>query len=115
LNSGSTGEEAFLKNLRKSQNGAGKSATSSAPGEDYLLQARSREFVYPENPVVHLIHEKMDTDYEEKRSKRDKGPSSCFYGTFTLKGEQKEACRHDSSILPRHPLHQGKSGIVPYL
>jgi hypothetical protein len=64
-----TGEEAFLENLRKSRNETGNSATSSAPGEDYLLQARSREFVYPENPVVHLIHEKMDTNYKEKRSK----------------------------------------------
>jgi hypothetical protein len=43
--------------------------TSSAPGKDYLLQARSREFVHPENPVVHLIHGKMDTDYKEKRNK----------------------------------------------
>jgi hypothetical protein len=65
--SGSTGEKAFLENLQKSRNEAGNSATSSALGEDYLLQARSREFVYPENPVVHLIHRKMDTDYEEKK------------------------------------------------
>jgi hypothetical protein len=67
--SGSTGEEAFLENLRKSWNKVGNNATSSAPGKDYLRQARSREFVYPENPVVHLIHGKMDTDYKEKRSK----------------------------------------------
>jgi hypothetical protein len=37
--SGSTGEEAFLENLRKSQNEAGNSATSSASGKDYLLPA----------------------------------------------------------------------------
>jgi hypothetical protein len=65
--SGSTKEEAFLENLRKSQNGAGKSATSSAKGEYYLLQARSREFVYPENIIVHLIPEEMDTDYKGKK------------------------------------------------
>jgi hypothetical protein len=65
--SGSTGEEAFLENLRKSLNEAANSATFSAPGKDYLLQARSREFVYPKNPVVHLIHGRVDTDYEEKK------------------------------------------------
>jgi hypothetical protein len=65
--SGSTGEEAFPKNLRKSWNEAANSATSSAPGEDYLLQVRRREFIYPKNPVVHLIHRRVDTDYEEKK------------------------------------------------
>jgi hypothetical protein len=35
-----------------------KSATSSAPSEDYLLQARSRGSVYPENPTVHLLYKK---------------------------------------------------------
>jgi hypothetical protein len=94
---------------------AGNSATSSAPSEDYLLQARSREFVHPEKPVVHLIHGKMDTDYREKRNKRDKGPSSCPSSASALKGEQKEVCRHDNSILPRHPLHRGESGIVAHL
>jgi hypothetical protein len=62
-------KKSSLKISKKSRNEAGNSATSSAPGKDYLLQARSREFVYLENPVVHLIHEKMDTDYKEKRSK----------------------------------------------
>jgi hypothetical protein len=51
----------------ESRNEAGNSTTSSALGEDYLLQARTREFVHPENPVVHLIHGKMDTDYKEKK------------------------------------------------
>jgi hypothetical protein len=51
----------------------------------------------------------------KKRSKRDKGLSSYSFGTFALKGEQKEAYCHDSSILPRRPLHRGKSGIVPHL
>ena len=51
----------------------------------------------------------------KKRNKRDKGPSSCPFGTSALEGEQKEACRHDNSILPRRPLHQGESGIVPHL
>jgi hypothetical protein len=78
------------KNLRESQNEAADSATSSAPGEDYLLQVRNQEFIYPKNPVVHLVHRRVDTDYEEKRSKRDRGPSSCSSGTFTLKEGQKE-------------------------
>jgi hypothetical protein len=111
----STGEETFLKNLRKSQNEAGNSATSSVSGEDYLLQARSREFVYPENPVVHLIHGRMDTDYEKKRSEQDRGPPSCSSGTFALREGQKEACHHGNSVLPRRPLHRGKSGIVSHL
>jgi hypothetical protein len=51
----------------------------------------------------------------KKRNKRDKGPSSFPSGTSALKGEQKEACRHDNSILPRCPLHRGDSGIVPHL
>jgi hypothetical protein len=51
----------------------------------------------------------------KKRTKRDKGTSSCSSGTFALKGEQREACRHGNSILPRRPLHRGKSGIVPHL
>jgi hypothetical protein len=97
------------------RNEAGNSATSSALGEDYLLQTRNREFTYSENPIVHLIHEKMDAGCKEKRSKRNKDPSSCSSGTFALKGEQREACRHDNSILPRCPLHRGKSGIVPHL
>jgi hypothetical protein len=46
---------------------AGNSATSSAPSEDYLQQARSGKFIHPKNLVVHLIHGKMDTDYKEKK------------------------------------------------
>jgi hypothetical protein len=49
------------------------------------------------------------------RKKRNKDPSSCPSGTSALKGEQKEACRHDNSILPQRPLHRGESGIVPHL
>jgi hypothetical protein len=37
------------------------------PGKDYLLQVKSREFTYPKNPVVHLVHRGVDTDYEEKK------------------------------------------------
>jgi hypothetical protein len=66
---GSTGEKAFLNNLQESRSKAGKSATSSAPSEDYLLQAGSRGSVYPENSVVHLFYGKMDTDHKEKGSK----------------------------------------------
>jgi hypothetical protein len=113
--SGSTGEEAFPKNLRESRNEAANSAASSAPGEDYLLQVRSREFIYPKNPVVHLVHRRVDTDYEEKRSKRDRGPSSYSFCTFALKEGQKEVCHHNNSFLPRCPLHRGKSGIISHL
>jgi hypothetical protein len=66
LHSGSAREKTFLDNLWESRNEVGNSATSSAPSEDYLLEARSGEFVHPMNPVVHLIHEKMDADYKEK-------------------------------------------------
>jgi hypothetical protein len=83
--------------------------------EDYLLQARSRGSVYPENPAVHLLYGKMDMDHKEKGNKRGENSSSCSSGTSALKGEQKEACRYDSSILPRRPLHRGESGIVPRL
>jgi hypothetical protein len=65
--SGSTGEEAFLENLRESRNE--DRAISVAPGEDYLLQVRSREFIYPKNLVVHLILRRVDTDHEEKGNK----------------------------------------------
>jgi hypothetical protein len=64
-----------------------KSATSSAPSKDYLLQARSRGSVYPENPAVHLLYGKMDTDHKEKGSKRGEGSSSCSSSTSALKGE----------------------------
>jgi hypothetical protein len=62
-------KEPSSKISKKSRNEAGNIATSSAPGEDYLLQSRSREFVYPENSAVHLIHVKMDANYKEKRGK----------------------------------------------
>jgi hypothetical protein len=77
--SGSTGEEAFLENLRESQNE--DKAISVAPGEDYLLQVRSREFIYPKNPIVYLIHRRVNTDHEEKGNKRDnyKHLSMMFY------------------------------------
>jgi hypothetical protein len=35
----------FLNNLQKSQSEAGKSATSNAPSENYLLQARNRDLL----------------------------------------------------------------------
>jgi hypothetical protein len=49
----------------------------------------------------------------KKRNKRDKGSSSCPSGTSALKGEQKEACRHGNSILPRRPLHRGRVESSP--
>jgi hypothetical protein len=42
-------------------------AQPPAPSEDYLLQARSGKFTHPKNPVVHLIHRRMDTDFKEKK------------------------------------------------
>jgi hypothetical protein len=57
----------------------------------------------------------MDTDHKEKGNKQGEGSSSCSSGASTLKGEQKEACHYDGSILPRRPLHRGKSGIDPRL
>ena len=56
-------EKTFLDNLWESRSEAGKSATSSAPSKDYLLQARGRGSVYPENSVVHLFHRDVDTDH----------------------------------------------------
>jgi hypothetical protein len=49
------------------------------------------------------------------RKKRNKDPSNCPFGASALKGEQKEACRHNNSVLPRCPLYQRESGIVPHL
>jgi hypothetical protein len=49
------------------------------------------------------------------RKKRNKDPSSCPSGASALKGEQKEACGHDNSVLPRRPLYRGESGIAPHL
>jgi hypothetical protein len=57
----------------------------------------------------------MDTDHKEEGNERGEGSSSCSSGTSALKGEQKEACRYDNSIIPRRPLHRGESGIVPRL
>jgi hypothetical protein len=101
--SGSTRKETFPKNLRESRNKAADSATSNAPGEDYLLQVKSQEFIYPKNPVVHLVHRRVDTDYEEKRSKRDRGPSSCSSGAFALKEGWKEI-RHPDFASAMNPF-----------
>jgi hypothetical protein len=65
--SGSIEEEAFPGNHRESRNKATDNATSCAPGKDYLLQVKSREFIYPKNHVVHLVHRRVDTYYEEKK------------------------------------------------
>jgi hypothetical protein len=59
--------------------------------------------------------EKWTRITRKKRSKRDKGPSSCSSGTFALKGEQREGCRNSNSILPQCPLHRGKSEIFSHL
>ena len=60
---GSVEEKAFLNKLRKSRNEARKSATSSAPNRDSLLQTRNRGSIYPENSAVHLFHRDMDIDH----------------------------------------------------
>jgi hypothetical protein len=46
-------------------------------------------------------------DYEEKRSKRDRGPSSYSSGTFALKEGRKEIRHRSDSFLPRRPLYRG--------
>jgi hypothetical protein len=81
--------------------------TSCKPGAENLFTRRT--------PLSNSSTEKWTRITRKKRNKRDEGPSSCPSGTSTLKGEQKEACRHDNSILPRRPLHRGESGIVPHL
>jgi hypothetical protein len=50
----------------------------------------------------------------KKRSKRDRGSSSCSSGVFALKEGLKEACHHNHSFLPRRPLHWGKGGIISH-
>ena len=80
--------------------------------KDHLQQARSRGSVYPENSIVHLSDRKMDADHKEKGSK---GSSSWSFCASILKGERKEDRRGSCSILPRRPLHRGKSGIDSYL
>jgi hypothetical protein len=42
----------------------------------------------------------VDTDYKEKQSKRDRGPSSCSSDTFALKEGHKEDRHHNNSFLP---------------
>jgi hypothetical protein len=81
--------------------------TSCKPGAENLFTRRT--------PLSTSSTEKWTRITRKKRNKRDEGPSSCPSGTSALKGEQKEACRHDNSILPRRPLHRGESGIVPHL
>jgi hypothetical protein len=99
------------KSLGKSERNR-KSTTSSAQSKDHLQQARSRGSAYPENSVVHLSDEKMDTDHKEKGSEQGKGLSNCSFGASVLKGERKEARHNGSSILPRCPLHR-ESGVAP--
>jgi hypothetical protein len=66
----STGEEAFLGNLRESRNKTADTATSCALDKDYFLQVESQEFTCPKNPVVHFAHKGVDTNYKKKGSKR---------------------------------------------
>ena len=60
---GSAGEKDFYNDLQKSRSEAGKSATSSAPNRDSLLQARNKGSINPENSAVHLLHRDMDIDH----------------------------------------------------
>jgi hypothetical protein len=86
LHSGSTGEEAFLGNLRESQNKTADGATSCAPDEDYLLQVENREFTCSKNPIIHFAHKGVDTDYKKEGSKRswNGAPPSRLSSTFAL-------------------------------
>jgi hypothetical protein len=51
----------------------------------------------------------------KKRSKQDGGPSSCSFGTFTLKEGRKEIRHRNDSFLPQRPLHWGESRIISHL
>jgi hypothetical protein len=113
--SGSTGEEAFLENLRESRNETAESATSCASNEDYRLQVESREFTHPKNPVAHFAHKGVDTDYKIKRSKQDGGPSSYPSNTFALKEGRKGIHHRSNSFLPQRPLHRGESEVISHL
>jgi hypothetical protein len=78
--------------------------TSCKPGAENSFTRRT--------PLSTSSTEEWTRITRKKRSKRDRGPPSCSSGAFALKGGQKEACHHNNSILPRRPLHRGKSGIV---
>jgi hypothetical protein len=81
--------------------------TSCKPGAESLFTRRT--------PLSTSPTEEWTQITRKKRSKRDRGLLSCSSGTFALKEGQKEACHHSNSILPRRPLHRGKSGIVSIL
>jgi hypothetical protein len=101
---------------------SGKAGTKQEIAQPPVLQAKTTSYkpgaensFTRRTPLSTSSTERWTRITREKRNKRDKGPSSCPFGTSALKGEQKEACRHGNSILPRRPLHQGESGIVPHL
>jgi hypothetical protein len=75
------------------------------PGAEKLFTRRT--------PLSTSSTERWARITRKKRNKRGKCPSSCPSGTSALKGEQKEACRHDNSILPRRPLHRGRVESSP--
>jgi hypothetical protein len=81
--------------------------TSCKPGGENLFTRRT--------PLSTSSTERWTQITRKKRSKRDRDPPSCSSSAFTLKGGQKEACHHSNPILPRCPLHRGKSGIVSHL
>jgi hypothetical protein len=78
--------------------------TSCKPGAENSFTQRT--------PLSTSSTEKW-TQITRKKKQQDKSPSSCPSGTSTLKGELKEACHHDNSILPRHPLHWGRVESSP--
>jgi hypothetical protein len=51
----------------------------------------------------------------KKRSKRDRGPSSCSFDTFTLKEGRKEIHHHSNFFVPRRPLHRGENRVISHL
>jgi hypothetical protein len=86
---------------------SGKAGTKQEIAQPLALRAkiasckpRAESSFTQRTPLSTSSTEKWTRITREKRNKRDKGPSSCPSGTSALKGEQKEACHHDNSILP---------------
>jgi hypothetical protein len=95
------------------------SAASCASIEDYLLQAKNREFTCLKNSAAHLAHKGLDTDYKKERGKRpekrDGTSPSYLSGSFALKGGRKETRHHDSSFYPDVLFIGGGIGVISHL
>ena len=79
------------------------STASCASSEDYLVQAKNREFTYPKNSSAHLALKGVDADYEKERGKhpekRDRVSPSYLSDTFALK----EGRKHAITVAPFYP------------